>query len=240
MANNSKNIIVGAGVLYIGADNDEKTVNDIPDVSGGNSGKTFDANTQGTYQNPSNVNNTEWDHVGYTSEGVDFSFEPDYGEVQVDQLLDVAKIYKQGQKVMVKTTLTEATLENFLVVLGGKTGASGDLRATSLHASSKGTTQALDLNGGALGYAPVERSILIVGPGPESLLTSPSNGGTVVERLYLGYRALSMETVSVGIKRNEATVFPVTFRLLPSNLNTTLSQDGNATYGKVIDRVYIG
>ena len=239
MANNSKNIIVGAGVLYIGADSTEKTLADIPNVSGGNSAKTFDANTQGTYQNPSNVNDTAFDHVGFTSEGVDFSFEPDYGEVQVDQLLDVAKIYKQGQKVMVKTTLTEATLENFLVVLGGKTGATGDLRTESLAATSKGKTQVLDLNGGALGYAPVERSILIVGPGPESLLTSATvNGGTVVERIYLGSRALSMETVSVGIKRNEATVFPVTFRLLPSNSLT--SQDGNAIYGKVIDRVYIG
>jgi len=230
MANNSKNIIVGAGVLYIGADSTEKTITDIP-----KSPATYADNTAGTYQNPSNVNDTAFDHVGFTSEGVDFSFEPDYGEVQVDQLLDVAKIYKQGQKVMVKTTLTEATLENFLVVLGGK---ASDLRATSTHASSKGKTQILDLNGGALGYAPVERSILIVGPGPESLLTGTPNGGTVVERIYLGSRALSMETVSVGIKRNEATVFPVTFRLLPSDSSTAV--DGNAIYGKVIDRIYVG
>jgi hypothetical protein len=240
MANNSKNIIVGAGVLYIGTDNNEKTLADIPNVAGENSTKTFVANTQGTYQNPANVNSTAFDHVGFTSEGVDFSFEPDYGEVQVDQLLDVAKIYKQGQKVMVKTTLTEATLENFLVVLGGK---SSDLRDETLAATSKGKTRVLDLNGGALGYAPVERSILIVGPGPESLLTGTPNTGTgnaVVERIYLGSRALSMETVSVGIKRNEATVFPVTFRLLPSNSEVDTAVDGNAIYGKVIDRVYIG
>jgi hypothetical protein len=229
MANSSKNIIVGAGVLYIGNDNTEKALTDIPKTPA-----TFADNTAGTYQVPGNVNDSKWEHVGYTSEGVDFSFEPDYGEVQVDQLLDVAKIYKQGQKVMVKTTLTEATLENFLVVLGGK---ASDLRATSTHASSKGKTQILDLNGGALGYAPVERSILIVGPGPESLLTTSPNGGTVVERIYLGSRALSMETVSVGIKRNEATVFPVTFRLLPSNSSTAV--DGNAIYGKVIDRIYV-
>ena len=235
MANNSKNIIVGAGVLYIGANSTEKTITDIPNISGGNSSKTFVANSQGTYQNPDNVSSA-FTHVGFTSEGVDFSFEPDYGEVQVDQLLDVAKIYKQGQKVMVKTTLTEATLENFLVVLGGKTGTSGDLNATSSAASSKGTTRALDLNGGALGYSPLERSILIVGPGPDSLLTAGANGGTVVERIYLGCRALSMETVSIGIKRNEATVFPVTFRLLPSD--TAKAADGNAIYGKVIDRVY--
>jgi hypothetical protein len=45
-----------------------------------------------------------------------------------------------------------------------------------------------------------------------------------------------METVSVGVKRNEATVFPVTFRLLPSNVEK--SRDQNAIYGKIIDRVY--
>jgi len=229
MANNSKNIIVGAGVLYIGANTTEKALTDIPKTPA-----TYADNTAGTYQVPTNVNDSAFTHVGFTSEGVDFSFEPDYGEVQVDQLLDVAKIYKQGQKVMVKTTLTEATLENFLVVLGGK---STDLNASSSAASSKGTTRVLDLNGGSLGYAPVERSILIVGPGPESLLTSGTNGGTKVERIYLGYRALSMETVSIGIKRNEATVFPVTFRLLPSNSAT--ATDGNAIYGKVIDRVYV-
>jgi hypothetical protein len=229
MANSSKNIIVGAGVLYIGADNTEKALTDIPKTPA-----TFADNTAGTYQVPGNVNDSKWEHVGYTSEGVDFSFEPDYGEVQVDQLLDVAKIYKQGQKVMVKTTLTEATLENFLVVLGGK---SSDLNAVASAASSKGTTRVLDLNGGSLGYAPVERSILIVGPGPAKLLDAGANGGTAVERVYVGYRALSMETVSVGIKRNEATVFPVTFRLLPSN--TATATDGNAIYGKVIDRVYV-
>jgi hypothetical protein len=229
MANNSKNIIVGAGVLYIGADEDEKTIQDIPSTG------TFEANTLGSYQKTTNVKSAEWTHVGYTSEGVDFSFEPDFGEVQVDQLLDVAKIFKQGQKVMVKTTLTEATLENFLVVLGGKTGNQGDLRSSV--ASTSGYTKTLDLNGGALGYSPVERSILIVGPGPEQLLENGGlNGGTAVERVYVGYRALSMETVSVGIKRNEATVFPVTFRLLPSNVAT--SQDNNAIYGKIIDRVY--
>jgi hypothetical protein len=42
MANNSKNIIVGAGVLYIGADSAEKSLTDIP-----NSG-SFEANTSGT------------------------------------------------------------------------------------------------------------------------------------------------------------------------------------------------
>ncbi len=58
----------------------------------------------------------------------------------------------------------------------------------------------------------------------------------MVERVYLAYRALSMDTVTVGIRRNEATVFPVSFRLLASSTNT--ASDGNAAYGKIIDRVF--
>jgi hypothetical protein len=45
-----------------------------------------------------------------------------------------------------------------------------------------------------------------------------------------------METVTVGVRRNEATVFPVTLRLLASSTNE--APDGNASYGKIIDRAY--
>lgn len=223
---NAKNIIVGAGALYIGAKSGEELTEDtLP----GNPAGVLSGYAK-TLTDPANVNTGvvgaagKWQSVGYTSEGADLSFEPDFGEVQVDQLLDVAKIFKQGQKVMVKTTLTEATLENFIIVLGA---AQGDMTG-----SNGSSIQSVVINGGALGYSPIERSIAIVGPGPDS---KNDGGSKTVERVYVGYRALSMESVSVGIKRNEATVFPVTFRLLASSGYT---QGGNATYGKVIDRVF--
>lgn len=219
MANNAKNIIVGAGAVYLSSNTGtpEKTEDDIF------AGTLQASSTNGkSAQIASNVE-ADWDSVGYTSEGVDLSFEPDYGEVQVDQLLDVAKIFKQGQRVMLNTSFTEGTLENLLIAIGGK---SGDLT------SSVSGVRPLWLNGGSLGYAPVERSIMVVGPGPESLAT----GGKLCERIYIGYRALSMDTVGVGIKRDAATVFPVSFRLLPSETYT--APDGNAAYGKIIDRVY--
>lgn len=223
---NAKNIIVGAGAVYLGATTaTEYDENDIPEVA-----STIETDgAAGTYQNPDNVNASNWESVGYTSEGVDLSFEPDYGEVQVDQLLDVAKIFKQGQRVMLNTSFTEGTLENLLIAIGGK---STDLNAQTSSGTNK--IQKFEINGGALGYTPVERSILVVGPAPEQLVTGTSK---LAERIYLGYRALSMDTVGVGIKRDAATVFPVSFRLLPSNTNTATA-DGNALYGKIIDRVY--
>jgi hypothetical protein len=216
---NAKNIIVGAGAVYLGAP--ELTEDDIPV-----SAATLVADAAGgTYQDPTNVKTANWDSVGYTSEGVDLSFEPDYGEVQVDQLLDVAKIFKQGQRVMLNTSFTEGTLENLVIALGAED--------TDLGSTVSGVRK-FNINGGALGYTPVERSILVVGPGPESLRTVGTNN---VERIYLGYRALSMDTVGVGIKRDSATVFPVSFRLLPSTENAV---GADALYGKVIDRVYTG
>ena len=216
---NAKNIIVGAGALYVGAvTGTEYGENTLPAASA-----TLSASVK-RLTDPVNVDPTDWKSVGYTSEGAELSFEPDFGEVQVDQLLDVAKIFKQGQRVMVNTTLTEATLENMLIVLGAD--------SDDLSGASTADIQTFTINGGSLGYTPLERSIAIVGPGPESKTTT----GEVVERVYLAYRALSMDTVTVGIRRNEATVFPVSFRLLASSTNT--AGDGNAAYGKIIDRVF--
>ena len=216
---NAKNIIVGAGALYVGSTTGtEYGENTLPAASA-----TLSASVK-RLTDPANVDPTDWKSVGYTSEGAELSFEPDFGEVQVDQLLDVAKIFKQGQRVMVNTTLTEATLENMLIVLGAD--------SDDLSGASTADIQTFTINGGSLGYTPLERSIAIVGPGPDSKTTA----GEVVERVYLAYRALSMDTVTVGIRRNEATVFPVSFRLLASSTNT--ASDGNAAYGKIIDRVF--
>lgn len=211
---NAKNIIVGAGAFYVG----NITNGILEEDSLAKSPATTLAASTISLQDDANVNSTNWRNVGFTSEGSELSFEPDFGEVQVDQLLDVAKIFKQGQRVMLNTTFTEATLENMLVVLGAD--------STDLSGGSS-SIQSLVIDGGALGITPVERSIAIVGPGPESKIT----GTKKVERVYLGYRALSMDTVSVGVRRNEATVFPVSFRLLPSTAT-------GAPYGKIIDRVF--
>jgi hypothetical protein len=231
MSYSAKNIIVGAGVLYIGKDAgveyDETEIAKAPNT-------LASTTNSDTFTDPAKVDDANWRHVGYTSEGAEMSFEPDYGEVQVDQLLDVAKIFKQGQRVMLNTTFTEATLENFLVAIGGK-----DEDRTGGSNGNNGAQETVFLNGGALGYSPVERSVLVVGPGPDSkTAVGGAAAGKKVERLYVAYRALSMETVTLGVRRNEATVFPVSFRLLPSSDSANNAPDGNQTYGKVIDRVY--
>ena len=238
----SKNIIVGAATFYVGPQGTE--LNRVAVASVGQ-----------TAQDPTVVSGS-WYHMGYTQNGVTMNIEPTYGEVMVDQLLDVAKLFKSAQRVMVATSLTETTLENLYVAIGSKgtdlkaTGTASALiwgddsgsssanpaTASSIYAvsasSDPGTVvAALDINGGALGYTPIERSVLFVGPGPAKLDTSKT-----VERLYFGYRAVSMDAVGVAVQRDNATVFPVNFRLLPSQTNE--AADGNAAYGKIVDRVY--
>jgi hypothetical protein len=156
------------------------------------------------------------DNVGYTSNGIEISFQPDFGEVQVDQILDVAKLYKQGMQVTLATSFAEATLENLLFSIAGQ---SDDLSGNK--AQSAGRT--LDLASGDIGECPVERALLAVGPG-----TGDCEDSSSVERVYVAYRALSIENVTVSAKRDTATMFDVTFRLLP--------EDTSGSYGKIIDR----
>ena len=192
----SKQIIVGAAALFV-FDQGEMQSTDLPTWTVGEKAvETLEGET-------------DFRNVGYTSNGLELQFQPDFGEVQVDQQLDVAKLFKQGMQVNLNTTLAEATLENLVLAIAAK---ETDLSGT--------TTKELDMKAGELGEAPVERGLVAVGPGPQT-------GTTAIERIYSAYRALSMDSVTVGAKRDEASQFEVSFRLLPNN-------DGS--YGKIVDR----
>jgi hypothetical protein len=156
------------------------------------------------------------DNVGYTSNGIEISFQPNFGEVQVDQILDVAKLYKQGMQVTLATSFAEATLENLLFSIAGNSS-----NLTGTKSTSAGRT--LNLESGEIGECPVERALIAVGPGTGDCVDS-----STIERVYVAYRALSIENVTVSAKRDTATMFDVTFRLLP--------EDTSGSYGKIIDR----
>jgi len=141
---------------------------------------------------------------------------------------------------MLRTSMSEGTLQNVRTAFGQSnnsqvnsvfTNALGSEAAASayggtLNADGSGNN-VLRLAAGALGEAPVERSLIAIGPGP----TTASNT-TKTERVYLARRVLSMETVSHALRRNEATVYPVTFRCLPDD------DFAGAEYGEILDRVY--
>jgi hypothetical protein len=157
-------------------------------------------------------NDADFRNVGYTMNGLEIEFQPDFGEVAVDQVLDVAKLFKQGMQVNLNTTFAESTLENLLFALAGK---DSDLNTVSGNPT-------LNLSAGDIGECPVERGLVAVGPGTGECAASDE-----LERVYVAYRALSIESVTVSAKRDEATMFEVSFRLLPND---------DASYGKIVDR----
>jgi hypothetical protein len=200
----STNIIVGAAALFVA---------DTTLTPG-----TLEAFVDGESYKETLSDEADYTNVGYTMNGLEMQFQPDFGEVQVDQILDVAKLYKQGMQVNLATAFAEATLENLLLSLAGN---SDDLSGTKT--TSNGRT--LNLSAGDIGECPVERAIVAVGPGTGDCADSP-----YIERVYTAYRALSIENVTVSAKRDEASMFEVSFRLLP--------EDASGSYGKIVDRTW--
>jgi hypothetical protein len=207
------NIIVGAAALFTYNDG-ELADTDLPAYEA----EGTVGNATGTYRETL-ANDPDYRNVGYTMNGLELQFQPDFGEVQVDQVLDVAKLYKQGMQVNLNTAFAEATLENLLFSLAGRdedlTTSAG---ATGIQAGSK----TLNMSAGDIGECPVERGLVAVGPG-----TGDCDPDEQVERIYVAYRALSIESVTVSAKRDEPTMYEVSFRLLPND---------DASYGKIVDR----
>jgi hypothetical protein len=219
---NSNQIIVGAAQMFV------STAGALEHVTGSGSGSAAVYNfgsgsvsslpaftSDGTTYADKMDQSADFRNVGFTMNGLEVQFQPDFGEVQVDQLLDVAKLYKQGMQVNMVTAFAEATLTNLLVSIAG---SGTDLEETP-------NVDTLTINSGELGSVPVERALVAVGPGsgdPEAV------GATRVERVYVANRALSIDSVTVSAKRDTPSMFEVSFRLLPAS---------NGSYGKIVDRV---
>ena len=206
----SNNIIVGAAALF--TYNNGALAQAIGTVGGPL--PAFEAST--SYKDTL-ADDADFTNVGYTSNGIELTFQPSFGEVQVDQVLDVARLFKDGMQVSLATSFAEATLENLLVAVAANTNDLDDL-ATSTGIGSG--SQSFDINSGELGDVPLERGIVAVGPGT-------GDPSVDKERIYIGYRALSIENVVASAKRDAASMFDVTFRMLPLD-------DG--MYGKIVDR----
>src|SRR6056300_1209870 len=156
----SANIIVGAAALFT-YDNGTLTDADLPDV-------VEDLTYKDTLQDDASFRN-----VGYTMNGLEVVFQPDFGEVQVDQVLDVAKLYKQGMQVNLNTAFAESTLENLLFAIAGQ---DSDLATAGVGAFAEGNP-VMDMSAGDIGDVPVERGLVAVGPG-----SGAADAG--IERIY--------------------------------------------------------
>ena len=228
---NAKNILVGASPLFLSVD-DSTAAGYVDNMEPGvartgtaasgavkPSTKVPAFNTATSYIPTLNALDTNaaggadaaaYRNVGYTNNGLQITYNPSYGSVTVDQLLDTAKLFKESMEVMIATEMAEGTLENILVVFGqGKSTLNSGV---------------LGLEAGALGAAPTERQLIAVGQ-------APTTSSATSERVYYARRVLSVQQSQFSLARNAASTFPVTFRLLPDG-----SKAGQE-YGFIVDRV---
>jgi len=236
MATNTKNVIVGAADLFISVGNNSNSTG-RPATDATTLGTLFGA-SQSARENL--LASSAYNEVGFTSTGLEISYEPNYGEVMVDQLLDAARLFKQTLKVMLKTELVEATLENLTLSWGqmdsyfvATTGSAVSALSSGTPVSSE-TGATLNMAAGALGDAPVERTLIAVGNAPATIKGTATTKRNK-ERVYVARRVVSIDTTAHGLKRDNATVFPVNFRCLPDDSNAAYA---GAEYGVVIDRVW--
>jgi hypothetical protein len=236
---NAKNILVGASPLFLSAKDSTQVGYAENAEPGSTNGVSFASGT--SYADTLNgTDGSKFRNVGYTNNGLQITYNPTYGSVTVDQLLDTAKLFKESMEVMIATEMAEGTLENTLAVFGqpGSTthdaAISGTNTLTTSTTYSQATpttagTKTLGLAAGALGIAPTERQLIAVGQAPTG-----SNANIVsAERVYYARRVLSVQQSQFSLARNAATTFPVTFRLLPSGDSAYAGQE----YGKIIDRI---
>ncbi|NDB60094.1 hypothetical protein EB001_16835 [bacterium] len=235
--NNAKNILVGASPLFLSAkDSTQSGYVENMDPSDANLGTAMVSGT--SYVTTLNAASA-WRNVGYTNNGLQITYNPTYGSVTVDQLLDTAKLFKESMEVMIATEMTEGTLENVLAVFGqgGSNTSSDPISATNTLTTESGfvtgttnKTKTLGLAAGALGVAPTERQLVAVGQAPT---TTDGSNSKSTERVYYARRVLSVQQSQFSLARNTPTTFPVTFRLLPDGNTAYAGQE----YGKIIDRI---
>lgn len=192
MAVSVSNIVVGEAVVKTGVSNTSMTNAD------------FDALTD----------------VGATNGGVEISWEPDMVDIEIDQYGDAAKVIQSKVKVMVKTTLAEATLNNLATAWSYDNATGGaDILANNDGANTK------TLLFGTQSVYPFEYALQIVGNAPGS------TASVTKTRKFNTKRAVSFTSSMLSMKRAEATMFEVSFRVLP------VTGDTGYEYGKIIDQV---
>jgi hypothetical protein len=156
--------------------------------------------------------------VGATSNGVEISWEPDIVDIEIDQFGDAAKLIQSKVKVMLKTTLAEATLNNLAIAWNyDQTTEGSDIQTDQDGANTK------TFMFGTQSVIPFEKGLVVTGTAPGA---TASDGRS---RKFYTKRAVSMESSMLSMKRAEATMFTVGFRILPK------VEDSGYEYGKIVD-----
>jgi hypothetical protein len=127
---------------------------------------------------------TGWVDVGGTKEGIELGVADEYAVLSVDQIVYEIERRRTGRVLTIKTTLAEATLDNFAAAINNTAPVAG----------------ALTLDDGLAAFAPAYRAAILDGIAP---------GG--FRRRVVLRKMLSTDSVGTAYKKDGQTVVPVTF-----------------------------
>ena len=252
----SKNIIVGAAALFVYAEGP---------VTDPGTDAAFPAFAAATSYKDTLSDDVAWTNVGFTQNGMELTITPDFGEVEVDQLLDSAKIFKQGMQVMLSTTFAEATLENLLYAIAASPNdLNGGLAeiAGGLPDSYSGIRATPDPAAPGVVVAGAEDEVsgvntlghYVPGVGPDSLDILEINAGSLgecpIERALCavgpgtGDCAAGSEIERVyaafrALSMDAVTVSVSRDSASTFDVNFRLLPANNGSYGRIIDRTYV-
>lgn len=130
---------------------------------------------------------TGWGDVGGTRDGVNISMNLEYSELEVDQIVDVPARRLIKRDMALETNLAEPTLDNLTIALNSGVVSSGSGFKSYEPTSDTSATQ------------PTYRALLMDGFQGEK------------RRRIIVRRALSTENVEFAYKKDDQTVFSVTF-----------------------------
>ena len=165
------NVLVGIGKLYVGPEGEA-----LPDITGDNI--TFAGN---------------WVEVGFTEEGVDIEYTPEFFDAVVDQELSPVKKVLTAEAVIVRTRLSEADLDRLSKAIAGAAFSA------IAQGSGQSAQDVVKIGGGTA----VVKALAFEGTSPE--------GGF---RVIFVHRAVSAEAVTQSYKKGEKTIFAVAFTAL--------------------------
>lgn len=129
-----------------------------------------------------------WSDVGGTMDGAELTIEQDYEELEVDQIVDIPGRRLTKRDMSIKTNMAEPTLENLALGMNAGTVTTGSGFKSLEPISDTSATQ------------PTYYAMILDGFAPQQL-----------RRRIIMRKVLSTDNVEFAYKKDEQTVFAVTF-----------------------------
>lgn len=134
-----------------------------------------------------------WTDAGGTQDGLELTIDLEYFELEVDQIVDIPGRRLTKRDFQLATNLAEPTLANLVVALNGGTVTASASYSEYEPASDTAATQ------------PTYRAVLFDGWAPQTA------AGVSNRRRVIARKVLSIESVETSYKKDDQTLFPVTF-----------------------------